>query len=225
MSGGSFLPEETVAIKYDGGQVARATTDLDGVFSTSFMVPKSASGNHSVVVLDGVNEVRLSFTMESSPPPVPALISPTGNFERKELAYFNWGEVDDPSGVSYTLEVAPAMNFSAPILRKAGLSNSEYTVREDEQLPRRGKDEPYYWRVKAVDGAANESEWSPVRSFSVGFSVELPRWAEYSLIILGSVLVIFVLVWLVRNAAGLVSGRAASQYQGQNFDQLSDYQA
>ncbi|GAH79878.1 unnamed protein product, partial [marine sediment metagenome] len=37
-----------------------------------------------------------------------------------------------------------------------------------EKLDPTKKEEPYYWRVKAIDSASNESQWSAPGSFYVG---------------------------------------------------------
>ena len=87
----------------------------------------------------------------------------------QEEARFDWSDVTDPSGVSYTLQVASDANFNAVILEKAGLSLSECTLTATEKLAPSGH-RANYWRVKAVDGAANEGEWSSVGLFYVGFS-------------------------------------------------------
>ena len=46
---------------------------------------------------------------------------------------------------------------------------SEYTLTDYEKLAPAGQ-KAYYWRVRAVDGASNEGEWSSVGLFYVGFS-------------------------------------------------------
>ena len=78
--------------------------------------------------------------------------------------------------VAYTLQLATSEDFTpaSMVWVKEGLIASEYTVTEEEKLPSRSKEEPYYWRVKAVDGAANESGWSGAGQFYLGFS--LPDW-------------------------------------------------
>lgn len=51
---------------------------------------------------------------------------------------------------------------------------SEFVLVKDELKPVT-KDNPYYWRVRAIDGASNEGEWSEVRAFSTGFLLTLPN--------------------------------------------------
>ena len=54
------------------------------------------------------------------------------------------------------------------ILEKKGLTDSEYTVTEEEKLLKLTQYErPYVWRVRAIDGASNEGEWSDYHSFYI----------------------------------------------------------
>jgi hypothetical protein len=68
---------------------------------------------------------------------------------------FRWSEVTDPSGITYTIEVADNYDFlpNGSIMTKEGLTEASYTY---DITPG-----AYYWRIKAVDGAGNESEWKP----------------------------------------------------------------
>jgi len=115
--------------------------------------------------------------------------------------HFDWEVVTDPSGVTYTLQVTANVDFSSIILEKTGLTFSEYVITKEERLRSTKKEAPYYWRVKAVDGATNESDWSTPGSFYVGFSFEMPTWATVSLIVLGALLIGFVAFRLGRRTA------------------------
>jgi hypothetical protein len=110
-------------------------------------VSGSEAGNSSVVV----------SMPDRNPPPPPAAISPMGHsfgLLGTKSVTFTWTGVSDPSGVSYTLEVASDCNFTMikPGMRISGLTGTSYTV---DVTPG-----TYYWRVKAVDGAGNESYWA-----------------------------------------------------------------
>ena len=85
------------------------------------------------------------------------------------------------------------------MLEKKGLTKSEYTVTEEEKLAAVKQEVPYYWRVKAIDDAANESEWSAPGSFYVGFT--FPGWAIYTLIGIVALLVGFLAFWFGRRTA------------------------
>lgn len=76
----------------------------------------------------------------------------------------DWSDVADPSGVTYTLEMDTSPDFPNPFLSKADVTFSGYSLTEANALSR-GR---YYWRVKAIDGAYNESAWSEPWGLSVG---------------------------------------------------------
>ncbi len=174
-----------VTIQYDADIMATTTADANGAFSISFAVPKSEHGHHIVLVGDAVNAIEATFTMESQPPPVPELIFPGNGLRQSSRPSFEWGAVTDPSGVTYTLQIATDHSFSTLVLERKELTQPQYTPAREEGLQATDSQAPYYWRVRAVDGAANISDWSSPRSFFVRF---LPQWAIYVLIVVGSVL-------------------------------------
>lgn len=85
---------------------------------------------------------------------------------------FEWEDVtDDSLPVTYTLQIAKDEAFTSMVLEKTGLTKSEYTIPEAGKLAAVKKEAPYYWRVRAVDGASNVGEWTGVGTFYVsGFS-------------------------------------------------------
>ena len=199
LKGVGFAPGQEVTVEYDNLEVAAATTTALGSFSAGFTVPASTHGEHKIVATDGIDTIRLTFTVESSPPPVPKPLVPPGRSETDGCPHFEWSSVEDSSGVTYTLEVARDADFAEPVFVKEGLGEPEYAVSKDDALARASKDAPYHWRVRAVDGASNASEWSTPRSFCVPFSFNMPSWAKLSLVGLGIVLFAFLLFWLARN--------------------------
>ncbi len=66
----------------------------------------------------------------------------------------------------YQLQIASDGDFAFVVMEKT-LAESEYILSDEMALAAVTEDSPYYWRVKAIDGAANESEWSAPRSFLV----------------------------------------------------------
>ena len=174
-----------VTIQYDGEIIATTTADANGAFSISFAAPKSEHGHHAVLVSDAVNAIETTFTMESQPPPVPELVLPENGARQGSRPSFEWEAVDDPSGVTYILQIATDHSFSTLVLNKEGLTQSQYTLAREEGLPSTDSEAPYHWRVRAIDGASNASNWSSPRSFFVRF---LPQWAIYVLIVVISVL-------------------------------------
>jgi len=191
----------TVTIKYDGVEVAIAAAGANGVFSAIFTVPTSDAGAHTVTASDNTNTVQITFIMESKAPAAPEPLLPEADGKAKAEAYFDWDDVTDPSGVTYTFQIASDADFTTIILEKEALTNSEYTLTKEEKLASTQKEAPYYWRVKAVDGASNESAWSTLRSFSVGFSLDLPDGAKYALMGVGALLIGLFGFWVGRRTA------------------------
>ncbi len=166
--GSGFATNETVTVNYDSLQVATTITDNGGDFSIAFNIPQSAGGNHLITVSDDDTIKQLSFAVELTAPPIPALLLPANASETQAKAYFDWESVSDPSlPVTYSLQVASDHNFASVVLAQEGLTSSEYTLTEDEILDIAAKKTTYYWRVKATDGAYNEREWSTPWSFYV----------------------------------------------------------
>jgi hypothetical protein len=203
VSGVGFKTGTMVTVTYDEQEVVTALPGDNGSFSAAFKVPASSAGNHTVTITDGTNTVTAIFTMESEAPPVPVLISPEEDERAEAAPEFEWEDVSDDSGVSYTLQVATKDTFAASyiVLEQTDLANPEYEVTEDEELEPSSKESPHYWRVKAVDGAGNEGEWSEVGSFYVGSSFTLPETAKKVLIVVGIVGAVFFGFWLGRKTA------------------------
>lgn len=171
--GAGFASGAAVTITYSEGAEVIATetttTDPNGNFTLVFTVPPSAAGSHVIKATGGSTTGTATFIMESKAPPVPLPRLPETAGTAEEKAHFNWGDVTDLSGVSYTLQVASDIDFNTLAVDREGILLSEYTLTEDEKLAPAGP-KAYYWRVKAVDGASNEGEWSSVGLFYVGFS-------------------------------------------------------
>ena len=167
ITGTGFEANGEIGMEFDGVAVTTITADSSGAFQIVFKVPSSQHGEHVITVSDGVNTRQLAFEIESDAPPVPAPVSPDDRSETKAAAYFDWKGVDDPSlPVRYQLQIASDSGFAVVVMEKT-LAESEYRLSEAEPLPTVTADSPYYWRIKAIDGAANESEWSVPRSFLV----------------------------------------------------------
>ena len=179
-----------VTVKYDDEVVATTSADSSGDFSASFEAPPSLPGTHTITTSDAFNTKAVTFTMVAKALPVPVLLLPPADNEDKPTPYFDWEDIED-SGlpVTYTLQIASDTDFTSIVLEKKELSESEYTVTEEEELKPGGKSAPYYWRVKVVDTAANESDWSTPRSFSVASTFSLAKWGLYILIGLGVLVV------------------------------------
>lgn len=195
VTGSGYLPRSEITFSYDRTEIESTQSTGTGSFNLTFPAPRSASGEHTVTVSDGTNSTDLVFTVESNPPPSPTILGPDDATKAAGQIYFDWQDVEDPSGVFYSLQIARDSSFSQPVILESALLSSEYLLPEDHALERTGKEAPYYWRVRAYDLAGNESDWSTPRTFEVGFMIEMPTWAMYSLLAIGAFLLVCVAVW------------------------------
>jgi hypothetical protein len=194
-----FVPGATINLTYgDNGNVPVATTTaLDSRnFSATFTVPPSVAGSHEITASDGTNSVSTVFTMESARPLTPMPLSPPTAAVIEAGIPFDWENVSDPSGITYVFQVADDSNFATIVLKKTGLADSEYSPNGEEVLKLINKETPYYWRVKAVDGAFNESYWTVPRPFYIGSQqgAFIPGWMKYLWIGLGCGLAAFFII-------------------------------
>lgn len=114
---------------------------------------------------DAIGNENLSavwqFTVDTVPPGAPALLSPANGAELSGVPTFEWSEVGDPSGVRYELWLDNDLSFESPQLFKTDLTDNFYEPAEKSLTEGR-----WYWCVRAVDGAGNES-WSETLHFRV----------------------------------------------------------
>ncbi len=109
----------------------------------------------------------------------------------------------DPSGVTYTLQIASDASFTSAnstslVLERGKLTATEYTLTPEEKLEPTKKGAPYYWGVRAIDNASNIGGWSTVQEFHIGFSLPMSPWVLYSLIAGGGIFTCLFGYWLVR---------------------------
>ncbi len=198
-TGSGFRTGTTVTITYDDVKVATTAVGAGGAFSVTFNAPAGNHGEHTITVTDGTTTKQFTFTMESDAPPIPAPLLPQMGVKAEQPVYFDWEDVtDDSPPVLYTLLIASDDEFTSDsiVLEKEKLEKSEYTITEAEKLLPAKKEAPYYWRVRAVDGASNESGWSTPGSFDIGFVFVIPDWAKYALMGLGGLLLWVLGFWL-----------------------------
>jgi hypothetical protein len=184
IKGTGFGAGKELILKYDSTELAtKFSTDDKGNFQASLVVPKSQGGNHNIGATDTSGATATAiFVMESTPPSVPQIISPkegsrVGLFDNIRPT-FKWSAVNDPSGVSYDLQISSQSDFATTLLSKDNLAESEYTLTDEEALSRAR----YYWRVKAVDGASNDSGWTQSIEFKVGL---MPLWVFIIIVVIG----------------------------------------
>jgi len=191
--GTDFKPDSAITITHtDTATVFSTTSQKDGSFSYTFEIPEMKSGENVISVTDGINRLQVTFFMESVAPTTPQPLLPAIDSKPERPVTFDWKDVTDPSGVTYMLQVATDKGFDDMVIKKQGLAESQYTMSqtEDEMLESTKKAANYWWRVKAVDGAGNESRWTSVRSFNIGFMSTMADWLKYLLIGLGALVLL-----------------------------------
>ncbi|MBI4394104.1 MAG: hypothetical protein HY556_09970 [Euryarchaeota archaeon] len=77
---------------------------------------------------------------------------------------WQWTQVADPSGVSYTLEWSLDPLFTIPLTTSKSRLTAPTSDTEPSEKLRDGQ--TYYWRVAATDGAGNQGAWSEAWSFA-----------------------------------------------------------
>jgi len=66
VNGSGFRAGTGINIKFDNSAIASGSVGSDGLFTASFKVPASLSGQHKVIITDGLNPITLSFFIEAS---------------------------------------------------------------------------------------------------------------------------------------------------------------
>lgn len=203
ISGTGFKPNGIITITYAAVTVATTTSNDNGNFTASFKVPESETGPHTILASDGASDKAFTFYMEGTAPPAPAPILPKSNSWVAAQPLFDWQDVTDLSGVNYALQIAVDANFTPNtlVLEKQRLASSEYNPTVGEKMPGSERGRPYCWRVKAIDGASNESDWSAPKAFYVGSAFQLPNWAIWVLALVGGVGLFILGYWLGRRVA------------------------
>ena len=152
----------------DDRRMATVLVDPDQTFLVRFIAP-SKYGEHTVTATDGTNTLTAIFTMDDFPPPIPGPQLPEEGTRAVSRTHFEWSKVEDPSGITYSIQVCTNQSFRDEylVLDKKEIPVPEYTLSREESLKSVGKENPYYWRVQAVDGAGNKSGWRAPASFYV----------------------------------------------------------
>jgi hypothetical protein len=216
---GAGLPATTsVTVTYDGVTKGTGTTSSDGTLAAitfaATHTQTTHTSDHPVAVMYGTTTLTETFVMESTAPAKPTPRTPLSGARigllGKQSPTLTWSVVDDPSGVTYGLQISTTPDFSQILISKSGLiaqgsaiivSSSgpemSYTLGATEALPFG----TYYWRVKAIDGAMNDSGWSASSTFKSGL---LPTWALIVIIVLAAVLIgALIYVLIIRDRVGL----------------------
>jgi len=123
----------------------------------------------------------------SDAPAKPILSSPANDsrvgFIGKQALTFQWTVVPEFSGVSYKLQITSDPSFvNLTIPEVSGLTETSYTLPQGQALPYG----TYYWRMKAIDSAQNDSGWTAPHSFQVGL---MPLWTFIVIVVVIGMLV------------------------------------
>ena len=77
-SGSGFKYKGNITITYNNAQIGTATAGTNGSFTTTFTIPSSSTGPHSLVISDQTNTQTYTFTMTPTTNPM----SPTSGYHR-----------------------------------------------------------------------------------------------------------------------------------------------
>ncbi len=208
VSGAGFVESGNVTIKYDDKLLTSAAINTSGIFLTSFRIPISQHGEHSIVISDGLNIKELAFAVEAEAPEAPNLLLGTPLVVKEGADIFiDWEDVTDESmPVTYTFQLASDAGFSVQgiLLEETGLTDSEYLVdssRNQLLRPRRS----YYWRVRAVDSASNAGEWTETGEITIAPVSTMPSWLMYTLAVIGGLFILF--IWYMMRRMDKRTGR------------------
>ncbi len=167
VNGSGYLPGVTIYVYYDESTIVTTQANNDGDFYATFTVPPGG-GKHVISVYDGTSTTKYDFTLETNPPSTPNLFLPNNNSLTTAEVHFDWSNATDMSTpVTYNLQIASDQNFASLALNKTGIMNSQYILTKDEITAAHFSNAAYYWRVKAIDGADNEGEWSSAWIFYI----------------------------------------------------------
>jgi len=121
---------------------------------------RDEAGNVNYVNRENV-KLRLDTVSPGSPPGTgPTLVSPQNNHVDNTDQTFKWTTVtDDKSSVSYVIQVDNDSDWSSP--------THEVTVDENQCTLIFNDDDNYWWHVKAMDEAGNETGWSGYRKLTL----------------------------------------------------------
>jgi hypothetical protein len=98
------------------------------------------------------------FTVDTTPPSAPALVSPTNGLHVEDTPVFDWSDVADAK--SYEILVDNDADFSSPEIQVGDISLSTYT-------PITLGNGTYSWKVRAHDNVGNAGLFSPAWTFIV----------------------------------------------------------
>jgi len=204
ITGAGFQAASIVTIAFGGQIIASLPTDASGLFVGTVQVPEGSPGEHTITITDGLSTQEIDFTLEAEPPSIPSPLLPEMGVRVNIPVTFDWEAVTAAvEPVTYRLQVATSEDFAGDsiILEKEGLDDSEYITTEVEGRRLAEYDDVLYWRVRAVDAAGGEGEWTGAGEFYVSKPFSFPTWALYTLLALGGLVLFAVGYWMGRRTA------------------------
>ncbi|MCX6005233.1 MAG: hypothetical protein NT082_06130 [Chloroflexi bacterium] len=109
------------------------------------------------------------------------------------LTTMTWSAADDPSELTYNLQISRSNDFSAPVFHKENISSNSYLLARTS-LPNTGI---YYWRVKAVDDTGVEGPWSNAWKFEIVSTSPLVIAMSVTILILVIAIIVFAVLALI----------------------------
>ena len=96
--------------------------------------------------------------------PTPLLPTTNSTFATNGLVRFQWSAVSDTSGIEgYVYEISTKPDFPSGFTFYKGSVNGTELIIESMSIQT-----PWYWRIRAADGAGNIGEWSATNTFTLG---------------------------------------------------------
>jgi hypothetical protein len=139
---------------------------IQTVAKTDFTIPNPLSDGMYYVKVRAYNKdlypgrfsKPYSFTIDTTPPSAPILVSPAQASASPQRPTLQWsGEI---GGIEYQIQVDNNADFSSPEFNANTKNKSIRTSTLSKNIT-------YYWRVRVKDKAGNWSEWSKVFYFYV----------------------------------------------------------
>ncbi|AGG06260.1 hypothetical protein C1G86_0592 [Dehalococcoides mccartyi] len=194
--GKGFKPNGQVDLRYDGVSLLVVNIDDKGTFSAQIVIPAGAGISHSLTLDDGQNRIVREVWLENTSPSAPVITLPASGEALSYPFTFGWEGVNDASGVEYVFQIASDSGFGSILLEIKGIKVSQYILTDNEDI-NNSPAASFYWRVKAVDGAGNESGWSETGVFDKASLVQ-----NLGLVVgvgAGLVAIILFMWWAIRN--------------------------
>ena len=156
-AGGSGVAGYYIFVQKDGGEFGLWKTFTADTTTATFAGLQGSEYGFYVLSVDNVGnveeiktEAEITAIPTTSDETAPDAVCNLYAAAQGNCAVYIWQGVDDPSGVYYVLEYADNADMTDAVQM---YTLSPYLSLEGQELG------TWYWRVKAVDGVGNESEW------------------------------------------------------------------